>query len=365
MAKLTRKHFEELAASRNHQLINLSDENYPRNGKVTILCNTCNTRFTVSASSYQANKKETNRSKGCPNCKSIFARLATSQSPKSSLDDTLLEEKRVKKNAKLALRREKSKQFEHISNVQEFKQYLKTENNLYSNFILKKLGEGSPPSGCIVQKHHIIPQHAGGPDSQWNLVSLTLEDHIEAHALRYEVYGEFGDYNFLSTCGAIIGTRIQRNPVFDAQIEENKKKADKTRKDKSLGIYAPGVSSKGGQASAARERTLQQKYSHQHQMGDAVKNALYNGSRWLHIKTNTVINIGPKEALIIRDLKEIFIKALPENHPDRQLLENSDLPNIRKVIKTFAGMDLKPTDRRFTVAGFKLLEISEAENISD
>lgn len=41
--------------------------------------------------------------------------------------------------------------------------------------------------------HHIIPKHAGGTDDPSNLVSLTLEEHAEAHRLLYEKYGRIED----------------------------------------------------------------------------------------------------------------------------------------------------------------------------
>jgi hypothetical protein len=37
-------------------------------------------------------------------------------------------------------------------------------------------------------KHHIIPSHRGGSDASWNLVTLTLSEHAEAHKLLYDNY---------------------------------------------------------------------------------------------------------------------------------------------------------------------------------
>ena len=39
-----------------------------------------------------------------------------------------------------------------------------------------------------MQLHHIIPTHQLGPDSQWNLVRLTIEEHAKAHELLFENY---------------------------------------------------------------------------------------------------------------------------------------------------------------------------------
>ena len=41
--------------------------------------------------------------------------------------------------------------------------------------------------------HHIIPRHAGGTDDPTNLVSLTVEEHANAHKLLYEEFGRTQD----------------------------------------------------------------------------------------------------------------------------------------------------------------------------
>jgi len=42
-------------------------------------------------------------------------------------------------------------------------------------------------------KHHIVPRHAGGDNSEDNLVELTIEDHAIAHRIRYKLYGQIQD----------------------------------------------------------------------------------------------------------------------------------------------------------------------------
>jgi len=42
--------------------------------------------------------------------------------------------------------------------------------------------------------HHIIPKHMGGTDDPSNLVSLTVEQHAEAHKKLYEEHGKVEDY---------------------------------------------------------------------------------------------------------------------------------------------------------------------------
>ena len=44
-----------------------------------------------------------------------------------------------------------------------------------------------------MHKHHIIPKHAGGTDDPSNLVTLTVEEHAQAHLELYEKYGRWQD----------------------------------------------------------------------------------------------------------------------------------------------------------------------------
>lgn len=45
-----------------------------------------------------------------------------------------------------------------------------------------------------METHHILPKHAGGDDSEENLVNLTYREHTLAHRLLYKIYGRDGDY---------------------------------------------------------------------------------------------------------------------------------------------------------------------------
>jgi hypothetical protein len=43
-------------------------------------------------------------------------------------------------------------------------------------------------NNTYVEKHHIVPKHAGGSDDKENLVNLTYEDHVLAHYIRWIEY---------------------------------------------------------------------------------------------------------------------------------------------------------------------------------
>ena len=42
-------------------------------------------------------------------------------------------------------------------------------------------------------KHHITPKHMGGTDGPSNLVTLTIEEHAEAHRILFEHHGHWQD----------------------------------------------------------------------------------------------------------------------------------------------------------------------------
>lgn len=57
-------------------------------------------------------------------------------------------------------------------------------------------------SNTYLENHHIIPKHDSGLDIPENLISLSFEDHILAHKIRYDTYGQVYDlaaYNLM--CG--------------------------------------------------------------------------------------------------------------------------------------------------------------------
>lgn len=52
--------------------------------------------------------------------------------------------------------------------------------------------------------HHIIPKHAGGTDDPSNLISLTIEEHAEAHRILHVEHGRVEDkVAWLSLLGSI------------------------------------------------------------------------------------------------------------------------------------------------------------------
>jgi len=78
---------------------------------------------------------------------------------------------------------------QNINNAQELINFLLKENNSYTEFILSRLDRKfTDLDQQKTQLHHIIPTHQSGPDLQWNLIRLTIEEHAQAHDLLFENY---------------------------------------------------------------------------------------------------------------------------------------------------------------------------------
>ena len=57
----------------------------------------------------------------------------------------------------------------------------------------------------MYHKHHITPKHAGGSNDPSNIVSLTIEEHSEAHRVLFEIYGRWQDKLAHQALSGIIG----------------------------------------------------------------------------------------------------------------------------------------------------------------
>ena len=68
-------------------------------------------------------------------------------------------------------------------------------NTLYHNLVesRKSLKEQWRPIGSGLDRHHIIPRHAGGTEEEDNFSYLTHREHIAAHWLLWKIHGRDGD----------------------------------------------------------------------------------------------------------------------------------------------------------------------------
>ena len=69
--------------------------------------------------------------------------------------------------------------------------YTRLHDNLIES--RKNLKEQWEPIGSGLDRHHIIPKHAGGTDEESNFTYLTHREHIAAHWLLWKIHGRDGD----------------------------------------------------------------------------------------------------------------------------------------------------------------------------
>jgi len=98
-------------------------------------------------------------------------------------------------------------------------------------------------------KHHIIPRHMGGTNDPENLISLTPEEHAEAHRILYENYGKIEDYlawkgllgfvgkediikELMRENGKRVGKRMleEKKEIFDEEKKKSEKYKDGIRR---------------------------------------------------------------------------------------------------------------------------------------
>nr|YP_009184810.1 putative HNH homing endonuclease [Jenufa perforata]ALO62928.1 putative HNH homing endonuclease [Jenufa perforata] len=105
---------------------------------------------------------------------------------------------------------------------EELINFLKKENNSYSNFILQWiLNPSIVGTRKNYQIHHIQPLYANKLDEDWNKTLLLVKDHAEAHRLLYECYGNYFD---LCAWSMIIGQTVDSLDLIRKQNQLNMKK---------------------------------------------------------------------------------------------------------------------------------------------
>lgn len=167
---------------------------------------------------------------------------------------------------------------QNIHNGQELISCFKKENNSYSEFILSRLLRKSTDLGQQkTQFHHIIPKHESGPDLQWNLIRLTIEEHAQAHELLFE------NYHHVYDLGASQMIRGQFKEGWDII---QRKTLETRRENKSDRFNSDIQRELGRRPKKQRQRYARNLY---------VKAALTQGFDLYNKKSESIVKIGPCE----------------------------------------------------------------------
>ena len=105
--------------------------------------------------------------------------------------------------------------------------------SIYDNLVTsrKHLKEQWEPVGSLLERHHILPRHAGGTDEESNFTYLTHREHIIAHWLLWKIHGRDEDK---SAWKLMKGMTFYPTFLGKEHSEESKRKTSEALKGKKL-----------------------------------------------------------------------------------------------------------------------------------
>lgn len=109
-----------------------------------------------------------------------------------------------------------------------------SRNDRYKSF-LDFCREKVYPDTIVTHMHHIQPEYEGGPKEKWNLIKLSVEDHITAHRILWEEFGNYRDLHAVQILGK--GKNVTREEmILSAKFREANKTPEQRNKDREDGI---------------------------------------------------------------------------------------------------------------------------------
>ena len=190
-----------------------------------------------------------------------------------------------------------------ITSSLERDKYLQDCDDKYTRFILKKLQENERNEVTSIDQlyeiHHIIPRCCGGPEYSWNKIRLLFSDHREAHAIRFQTYGEECDRLAL-----LLGRNVTVQYRKD-QLEESLR----VRRERKVGIHDPAVQSASGKKGGA-VWTQNKRDGVESKLSPVFVAARAAGMKWTHISGVTCY-IKPGDIQLPMDLVERLAAKVP------------------------------------------------------
>ena len=138
-------------------------------------------------------------------------------------------------------------------------------------------------------KHHIIPRHMGGKDSEGNIEYLTVEEHAEAHRKLYEEHGRWQDKLAWQGLSGMIGKEEIMEEIYKNRVPHNKGKKQPFMKRRPMSDATKGKIAK---ANTGRKLTTETKQK----MSDAAKGRVGpNNGRKLTTETKKKMSEAAKK----------------------------------------------------------------------
>ena len=220
--------------------------------------------------------------------------------------------------------------YKQIKTKQDLVLYLKENSNKYNDFMLTLINRQNQEV-ILDEQHHIIPRSEGGPDEYWNLISLSFKEHGLAHKLRYEVYGQEGDYL------AFMGR--QNLPENAKQIKTTRAKlGHQVMKEKGIGFYSSIVQKELGKRSGGR-KTPAREVGYTRQVSTSKQQLFSKVLIFTHKELGLIGQTKPNMFTRTGQIKNYLVSLMPENNKFRDLIfhDKHFTTNINKILGPLVG----------------------------
>lgn len=233
----------------------------------------------------------------------------------------------------------------HITNRSELVDYLSQEGNSYSKFILERINRDPNTLKSVkTHDHHIIPLHSKGPDQKWNLIKLTLEEHVQAHLLLYDNYGKLADLG----ASQMLSGHLKLGAATIRQMAQETMRRNKT------GFFSSATQSELG----SRPKKQRKPYAR----NVFVAAALARGFALEYTETGEVVTIEPFECpnIVLVIDKLISHPTMEEERENWNLCQKKEkYYGVSGLTRILTGhVDRKTGKRLYSFMGWKLLGIN-------